>query len=381
MRIGINLTFLSNNTHSCVSKYVDSLLEGFRSLELLSQCSLFIQEHCYEQIVLKFPEAKIILADFLSRKVNLFHSSPEISQFRKLSNLNRKIASSAVQRYQIDLMLFPYNDGSIHFVKGIPNIVVVQELYDSKTVSSDCYPSPSILRKQLQNLKQADAIIATSHAVKSELVRVLCDYNEKLIHVIPTPIKTATIFTGFTPIEEPYILADVSHSSTKNTMTLLKAFYLIHRRIPHQLILLKKNWKEDLALKEYMKDHELTDKVFCLSNLPSTHQNNLILHASLVINPSLSTYASQLSIEAAMLQIPVISTRTTTSFELTKGLLSYYDAAMDSRELAIRILQILRCPPQKEALEKIASTFAMLYDQTTVASHYKELLNHSSCQP
>ncbi len=374
MRIGINLLFLTNNTNSSIGKHTEALLNGFRKINLLSDCSLFVRKCYYEKAKSDYPEANIVLIHAEKIMEYLLTHKKKHSDFSECYYLNRFTISKTVKKLQIDVMFHPFNDSTIYFMKKIHNILVIHDLYYLR------YPTIYgrfhylyAKKKHEYFLKNSNAIVAVSEFIKNDILSNIESSQNAFIQVIPNAVATAEKFTNFVPVEEPYILSIASQTYNKNIITLLRAFNLIKKRISHQLVLIGKHKDMTCEIQYYIKKHQLDDRVLCIEAIPDEHRNSLYQHASLLVAPSLCESFGRVPIEAALLKIPVITSRSSALFEVTLGLLTYYDPPTDSQALAMKIIEMLNHPPSNEAREQIAATYARIYDETSIANRYVTL--------
>ncbi len=383
MKIGINLLFLTNNVSSGVGKYIESLLSGYHKIDLLKDCYLFVRESYYEKAKELFPEATVITVQAPSIITSLLKYKKKRHSFYECLYLNRYKFKDAVVNAKVDLILYPFNDCTLYFAEGLPNILVLHDLYYLRY--PEHYGQLMYLYAKSKHeyfLKKASAVITVSEFVKSEILSHIKASKNIFIQVIPNAVSTAKNFTNFIPVEGPYILSVGSQTKNKNIMTLLKSYNLIKKRLPHQLVLLGKHKEDTEEIQNYIKEHDLNDRVLCLEGVPDEHRNSLYQHASLLVAPSLCENFGRAPIEAALLKIPVITAKTSALPEVTLGLLTYYEPATDSHALAMKMIDVLRNPPLPEVREQIACTYARVYDEASIANRFyhifESLFTHSS---
>lgn len=80
-------------------------------------------------------------------------------------------------------------------------------------------------------------------------------------------------------------------------------------------------------------------------------------------------------VEAAICKVPVISTKETSLPEVTMNEVYYYENATDDKELAEKILEVLKNKPSKEKLEEISNKLEEEYSEENVAKRYVKLLD------
>jgi glycosyltransferase involved in cell wall biosynthesis len=132
------------------------------------------------------------------------------------------------------------------------------------------------------------------------------------------------------------------------------------------------------VIQAYIKEHDLDDRVLCLEGVPDEHRNSLYRHASLLVSPSLCESFGRAPIEAALLGTPVITAKASALPEVTLGLLTYYEPATDSHALAIKMIELLKNPPQIEVRQKIADTYARTYDEVSIANRFRSIFESFS---
>ena len=80
-------------------------------------------------------------------------------------------------------------------------------------------------------------------------------------------------------------------------------------------------------------------------------------------------------VEAAICKVPVILTKETSLPEVTMNEVYYYENATDDKELAEKILEVLKNKPSKEKLEEISNKLEEEYSEENVAKRYVKLLD------
>lgn len=375
MRIGINLLYMNKTMNRGVEKHTEALLYGFQAIDLLKDCVLFVRESYYEVATTLYPDAKIEVVEPNSFSRFIIKHKKRYHNFIECLLLNRKPIEKSSLQHNIDLMFHPFNDSTIHFSPCYKNVLVIHDLYYKRY--PHIYGRFHYLyakHKHAYFLSKASTIVTVSEHIKNTLLSEFKHSQDLFFQVIPDAFLKDHRFTSFVPIDEPYILAIAPHSYEKNLITLLKAFYLIKKRIPHQLVLVGKHQEETNQLYDYVKTHDMLDRVLFLEGIPDEHRNSLYQHACLLVVPSLYESFGRVPLEAAMLKTPTIISNTAALSEVTLGLLTSYEPAFDSRALALKMLGILQNPPSIETRDEIAETYKNLYNNVTVAKRYESIL-------
>lgn len=167
----------------------------------------------------------------------------------------------------------------------------------------------------------------------------------------------------------PYILSVNAHRKNKNLITLLKAYRKIADKISQKLVLtgIKINGGENLE--EYVKTYGLEDRVIMAGFVPDAQLAWLYEHADLFVTPSLYEGFGMTPVEAMGYGCPVISSKDTSLYEVTKGLAVYYEPSADKNALAETMLAVLegRVPVNREYNRK---TMRKAYDYRHISKLY-----------
>ena len=153
-----------------------------------------------------------------------------------------------------------------------------------------------------------------------------------------------------------YILDINSYTERKNNITLLKAFYLIKDKTDLNLIFCggQKDEKIFNELQDFVHANNLEKRVNFYFSIPEEEKNWLMLNATLFVNPSTFEGFGRTPVDAAICNIPVISSKATSLYEATQGLVNYYENPIDEIELSQKILYVLNNPPQTNDLTYIS---------------------------
>ena len=79
-------------------------------------------------------------------------------------------------------------------------------------------------------------------------------------------------------------------------------------------------------------------------------------------------------VEAALCEVPVISTKETSLPEATMNMVYYYEPPTDENALASRILDVLQNKPTKVQLKKIANKLEVEYNEKKIIEKYINLI-------
>lgn len=226
-------------------------------------------------------------------------------------------------------------------------------------------------------------IFTISGYVKCDISATFPEVDAERVYVIHDPVSynPAETLEPIMGIKRSYILDINGYGIHKNPMTLLKAYELIKNQAYSDIDLVFCGaWKHDDCydeLAEYIKKRNLKDSVHLLYQVTLEQRNWLLKNAELFVTPSLDEGFGMTPIEAAMRCIPVISTKETSLYEVTMGLLNYVNNAKDENELALLMRKILKekqTPGYMSHLQKVAHILSREYKPEKVAGRYYELL-------
>jgi len=125
-------------------------------------------------------------------------------------------------------------------------------------------------------------------------------------------------------------------------------------------------------MKTFISQNNLTGRVQLLFRVTDEERNWLLTHAALFVTPSLFEGFGRTPVEAAICNIPVISTKETSLYEATMGLCNYVENSTDENELADLIEKKLNQPDSKDKLAEIADTLKENYKPENLAKEYVE---------
>ncbi len=378
MKIGINLTYIGKDINDGISNHAKDIIDGLNKIGKSKDFILITDKRFYENARIHFPQFEVIEAE----KSKLIEILTKISN--RFSILQRCYIAliglnKTIKKHKIDVILHTFNDKKTRLVKGIPNIMVIHDLY-FKNFGHLLNPFLYHLVKYSHNyfVQKSDAIVVISEFVKKDLLSYYKFVDESKIHVIPNAVsinenENENEGNKKLPCKKPYILCVNNHQFHKNGITLIKAFNLIKNEIPHNLVFLGKIEFEAQNLLEYIKEHNLSSRVYLIDSLSETDKNNLYRNTDLFVSPSLHEGFGRTPIEASMFKISVITSRETSLPEVTMELVNYYEPAMDAQALAEAIIKVLQNPPSEEELSRIKSVYENKYKAELIAQKYYDL--------
>jgi len=376
MRIGIDLTYITDGIASGTGNYAQDIVRGLAEIGKAKDFLILVREDFYQEAKTLFPQFEIIAVEH-SKLVETMIRHTRCAEILQKYYIHYLGVRRAAKKQNLDLLLHTFNERRIRFDKSIPSIVVIHDMqfkHFPKQLRLIVYFEARRAYKYF--VKKADAIITTSEFTRNELVSYYKLADTSKIHVIPNAVKineTTLDKSAGSPYPRPYILCVNNHRYHKNGITLLRAFHLISHKIDHNLILLGKKEFEAPKLIQYIQDHNLSTRVRLIDSLSESARDDLYRNADLFVSPSLHEGFGRTPIEASMCKIPVITSRETSLPEVTMELVYYYEPALDAEALAHTMIRILENPPSEEELDRVKNIYEQEYNAERIAQAFYDL--------
>ena len=372
--VAIDTTFFAHSearnkklTYS-TSIFAADLLNAFTELGFSKYCTLIVSEPHAQFFREYFPSYKqLILRWFpLTLLSKISHGKFAASGLIKKIGIYKK----NIEHSSFNVIWFPYTIPESYVDTKIPGILTIHDMYRLHA-RNNVHAYKNIAD---ENHNQ---IVAISTYTKNDIIASL-GYRKE-IPVIPNSIDFDDLKTEIVQgISKPFILDINAYIAKKNTITLFKAFNIIKDSVPFDVVCCG-GYKDETyfsMLQEYIHKYALEDRIHMLYKISEAQKKWLLKNAALFVTPSLYEGFGRTPIEAAICNVPVISTKETSLYETTMGLVNYYDNATDENELADTILTVIRNSPSQTTLSSIANTFKTTYAVKNCAQKYIALFNH-----
>ena len=213
-------------------------------------------------------------------------------------------------------------------------------------------------------LIRSHRIITISHFVEKDILKTYPFVSDQKLETIYNGIKIETIADNTVPIPQKYLLYVSVLKEYKNLITLIKAFNILKNDITHQLVIIgipTPYWNETIV--PYIEGNGLQERIIHISHrVDDQTLSQYYQHASLFVHPSLHEGFGYTPIEAAIHEVPVLSSKATALYETTLGLLNYYEPTTDEKAMAKQIKHILQNPPSPRQLAEISKVFQKRYN-------------------
>lgn len=313
----------------------------------------------------RFPDFKVFGINFFPFQILFKITNGKYtcsSYLKKLGMYNHKLIKENVTG-----IWFPYALPQNVVNTNIPYIITIHDMIMYKTKHLGI-----AWEKRFKKIAhKCNNIVVISEETRKDVYDLLnCDY--KKICKIPNSITISEDVEKIDGIKIPFILDINGFGKHKNTLTLIKAFEIISKNINIDLICCG-GWKEEeyySEIQEYIRTHDLINKIHILYGIPEKNKNWLLKNAALFVTPSLSEGFGRTPIEAIMSEIPVISTKQEALYEVTQGKVHYYNNSLDYYELAKTISNVLIKRDSEEKLKELALEFKKEYAPSSCVEKY-----------
>ena len=372
--IAIDIRFLSDNIKngiisSGVGVFFNEIVEGLRINDLNNYFALIIDEKGEKSARKLFPDFNVIVLDYhFSNNNNIllypFHYFFDGRELRRLAEKN-----------DINCIWFPMASPFWFLHTGLKTISTIHDiipLHENPGSLSWKYGIKYIIKK-------SSIVVTNSDYVKNDIIETfnLSSIYSNKIYKIPGSVICNEDISEFAPeLKNKRFLLDVNaYQERKNAFTLIKAFHLIRNETDCDLVFCG-GYNENNTLDKmqiYCKELGIEDRVHFFLSIPIENRNWLMKNAEMLISPSLSEGFGRSPVEAAMYKIPVLTTRCDSLYEVTQGLVSYYDNPMDYDELAKCIMKLLSSRPSQKELDDIANQLIFAYSPERISSLYNNL--------
>ncbi len=361
--IGIDLSFIRpDHKNGGTESYIRNLMSGFEEIGVSGNIVYFIRRDIYKEYKKDFPKSSFIVYQTRGR-----HKSGMLL-FQTLGI--PRLAS----RYHLLTVFFPaYASGFLPYrnCRAVVNPHDLQHEY--------CLDNFSIIQRIYRRLIYGLSLLKCSCAI------AISDYTENTmhecyprildgkVHRIYNPIRFSDTCEKVNGIDFPYILSVNALRRNKNLITLLKAYKKIAGSVRQKLVLTGMNADDGKGLENYIKRNRLENKVILAGFVSDAQLAWLYENADLFVTTSLYEGFGMTPVEAMGHGCPVISSKDTSLYEVTKGLAEYYEPSADENALAEAMVSVL---DGKVKIDRDRNRRIMreAYDYRMIAEEYYKFL-------
>lgn len=373
MHIAIDCTFFGHEEarkkHLSLSTsiFTADILDAFVRLGLSENFTLLVNYNHEDFFRERFPNFELKVLNFfpLSAANKLTKGRFKGTKYIKKLGIFRR----QVEKAGFDAIWFPYCVGTTFVKTSLPALCTIHDIYP---VHRNGQAGWSFITDKNCTLT------TVSDCTKNDIIKTFKLNEERAADI--TKIPNSIVFDVSKQEEvkkltgKKYILDLNAYIGKKNPMTLLKAFNTIKNEIEESLVFCG-GYKEESVfeeMKDFIAKNGLSERVEMLFRVTDEERNWLLTHATLFVTPSLFEGFGRTPVEAAICNIPVISTKETSLFEATLGLCNYVENARDEKELADLIKEKILNPDSKEKLSTISARLANNYEPAQLAKQYWE---------
>lgn len=346
MKILFDLTFINPYQSTGVSTFAFRLLKGLKNAGEDVNISLLASHTNFNYI-------KEILPDYEILNIHGKHKSLE----------------KLLQAYYYDIYYNPFFTIKSIVPKGVISLATVHDIQPIRLngIIKNYLFVPILYRK----FKKLDGIVTISE-FSSNCIKNKFPQLKNNITVIHNSVDIRSSCASYKRIKGRYILNVNAIEEYKNQISILYAFASIKDKIPHCLVFKGKKTKYwESVLQPIIDDNNLGDRIFLISdNLSSEDLSDLYSSADLFVNTSVMEGFGFTPIEAAINQVPVLTTQCDALYETTQGKLNYINDPYDIKEISSKILFLLNNRMTKNRLEEISKFYSSFYSLEKQANAY-----------
>lgn len=365
-KIGFDATSIKRDHDGGKNQVTLNLLRGFEKNGVSDQFVVFCLPETKQMIVQLIPHAKVVEVELEKMRPYLL---AEIW-------LRTVVLPRYIKRFRVGVLLFPaFKTGLRRYC--VPTVVIPHDIQSrlhkerfttrARLIDAFCYHFDFKLR---------DKIIAVSDSDSHDIATVYPRHKNKIV-TLYNPVDTGLFLSACAHIaDKPYIATVNIQHRHKNTITLIKAFDKIKHLIPHDLYLVGRASKASEHLFAYVREHDLTQRVFFKGFLEEVPLAELVKGCALFVNPSLFEGFGMTTIEAMLAGVPALASRVSAVPEVTMGLCNYYEPADDANALAEAMKRLLLSGDRTSGsqLADISGKVDEQYNYLKISRQYFDLL-------
>ncbi len=378
MKIGIDLSFIRpDHKNGGTEAVMKNLIKGFEELKaqgLSDEFVYFIHRDIFEDYRKLFPN--------LTYRV---YELPGPHPFRMIW-FQTFCLSRILQQEKIDLLYFPTFQTGLKIHWSIPVVI------NPHDIQYKYYPEYFSYLKRCYfqifytiALKKANRVIAISRYVANSYQKYFGKYVKNKLCIIYNPIefkdRKEEEVEALKNFDGRYILCINSLTKHKNLITLVKAFHLLLQSGTNEglkLVIGGAKWNGTNEIADYIEQNGLQDDIILTGFLSDGQLSYLYHHAELFVTPSLYEGFGMTPVEAMAAECPVISSKETSLYEVTMGLVRYYEPADDPKALCDAMAEELKKDVRdknRKAVLKRNKEAVLCYSKEKIVKKYLEVFH------
>ncbi len=296
---------------------------------------------------------------------NMYKSFNVISTTKGFAFYNRFLPKF-VKKYGVDVLYYPQYVHFMNFRLKTKIVITTHGLIKGDDFLLDK------LRPAM--IKRAAKVVAASDFLKNELIKKRSIDPSKII-TIPNPLANMTKSVDVV-FKKKNILAVGSDKPQKNIMLVVRAFEKLVPIIEHDLILIG-----DISGKgeifRYIVDNNISNRIIVTGRVSRETLFGYYKNTDLFVNTSTYEGFGLAPLEAMAFKAPVVSTPIPSISELGNV---QFDAALnyedDEREVANKMLAVLKSEKNTEYLENRAKRILDYYSLDSISKKYLQVFEN-----
>lgn len=367
MKCLFDLSYIRYNLYAGVSKYAYRILDYIVEDQRCDNYLLLLNGISEKQIREWYPQFEYLIVDSGAFKyIPILRTVVLSIRFRKIVN-----------SIDVQLVFCPWGNEISCLPVNKKKFSVVHDLQ----LRLDTRGLNLWVHKQIDNrvMKNSNKIITISEFSKKQILSFYPHYPQNNILSLGNSVST-TPANGECPIKDSYILYVGRLCKMKNVITLVKAFSRIYNRLEKTKLVIvgqkTKYWTKEIE--PLLERCKLENNVIVKESCTEQDLTLLYRHAALFVFPSLREGFGSPPLEAAIECTPVLSTKCDSLEEVLMDKVFTYQNPVDDKELAEKILNILKNRPSHEELNIIKESYLGSYSIHVVGKRICDYLEKNA---
>ena len=369
MRIGMDLTSLTEHHSGGKEKFIQWLLHGWRDHGWDDELTLFVYPYRAQQVQGWAPNARVVVVPerHIKFRAQIFRTLelPEMCRREALDFLYFPHPETGLRKFSIPSAVTPHDIQFIEYPE--------RQNWYGRWKTKLLYGVDFWLRDGIAAISDYDYNAMANHyprhAGKVKRIYNPVVISERIPETTAVPSAIMTVNIGF---------------AHKNVETIVKAYERIHQQISHQLVLVGPIRPETRYVEELVNKSPAVDRIQLTGYVSEKELEDLYDNCAVFVTASTYEGFGMTTAEAMGRGIPVVCSRAAALPETTFHSACYYEPADDADSLAEKLLQVIHSPPEKSYLSALKKRVKETYDYQIIAARYRnwflDLYNTWTCK-